>query len=106
MLKRSILSPEVLSHIQALRDEVQKAVHIHSAYRSPGYNAGISGSAKWSRHMYGDAIDFHIEGEDFDKIKDHLNAFKNIENTISRIENKEVLSLTELFEVKNILQIQ
>ncbi len=58
----AIFSPTVLNYIQNMRNDLNKPILIHSAYRSPAYNSALNGSAKWSRHMYGDAIDFHVEG--------------------------------------------
>ncbi len=48
-----------LASLQAVRDDTGGALNINSGYRSPGYNASISGSASSSRHMYGDAADMY-----------------------------------------------
>lgn len=78
----ALFSPDVLFHIEKMRDSIKKAIHIHSGYRSPAYNESLSGTANWSRHMYGDAIDFHIEGESFENIAkmclDHGASFYQI----------------------------
>lgn len=52
-----IFSTTVLKLIQKLRDKTNAALKINSAYRSPKWNAGIDGSATWSRHQYGDGVD-------------------------------------------------
>lgn len=52
----AIVQPHAVESIQNLRDVVG-AIGVNSGYRSPGYNAGISGSATYSRHMYGDGFD-------------------------------------------------
>ncbi|MCB0356166.1 MAG: DUF882 domain-containing protein, partial [Bdellovibrionales bacterium] len=59
-----LFSPDVLSYIQDMRTQIQKAMHIHSAFRGPAHNTRIGG-ATWSRHMYGDAIDFHVKNVSF-----------------------------------------
>ncbi|MBT4762040.1 MAG: DUF882 domain-containing protein [Bdellovibrionaceae bacterium] len=64
-----VFSKLALRKIQNLRNELGGALFIHSAYRSPAYNKGLSG-AKWSRHKYGDAIDFHADIADLDKLKE------------------------------------
>lgn len=51
-------SPTVLSKIEAIRTQLGVPVTITSGYRSPGYNERLSGAADWSRHTYGDGIDF------------------------------------------------
>jgi len=57
-----ILSPLVAANIQSIRQRLGKAVTITSGFRSPSYNAKIDGSATWSRHQYGDGIDFKVAG--------------------------------------------
>ncbi|MCH9681624.1 MAG: hypothetical protein K0V04_09335 [Deltaproteobacteria bacterium] len=52
----AVVQPHAIESLQQLRDQVG-AITVNSAYRSPGYNAGIPGSAQFSRHMYGDAYD-------------------------------------------------
>ena len=54
----ALFQPHVVSKLQTMRDQTGGALLIHSAFRSPGYNAGVDG-ATFSRHMYGDAIDMH-----------------------------------------------
>ena len=52
-----IFSTTIVKVIQKLRDKTGAALRINSAFRSPKYNSGIEGSAKWSRHQYGDGVD-------------------------------------------------
>lgn len=54
----AIFQPHVVDKLQSMRDQTGGAVVVHSAYRSPGYNAGVGG-ATFSRHMYGDGVDMH-----------------------------------------------
>lgn len=79
-----IFSVEALVKIQELRDSLNAPVVVHSAYRSPNYNRLING-ALWSRHMYGDAIDFHVSGVDFSELSrscfDHGAGFALIYET-------------------------
>lgn len=55
-------SPYVTRVLQEMRSQTNRSIRVNSAYRSPAYNAGISGSAKWSRHQFGDAVDLNISG--------------------------------------------
>lgn len=57
-----VFSPAALSRIQTMRTEAGRSLAITSGYRSPGYNSQVDGSARWSRHTYGDAVDFRISG--------------------------------------------
>ncbi len=58
----AILSRIVLERLELMRTDFGRGIQITSGYRSPGYNSGISGSAAWSRHMYGDAVDLVVSG--------------------------------------------
>jgi hypothetical protein len=51
----------MIETLQAIRNQTSGPLVIHSGYRSPGYNAGVAGSATFSRHMYGDGADMHSE---------------------------------------------
>jgi 3D (Asp-Asp-Asp) domain-containing protein len=53
----AVVQPHAVDKVQQIRSALG-TVKINSGYRSPGYNAGISGSATWSRHMYGDGFDY------------------------------------------------
>jgi hypothetical protein len=57
-----VFSPAALRRIQTMRSQTGRALTVTSGYRSPGYNSRLDGSARWSRHTYGDAIDFRISG--------------------------------------------
>jgi len=54
----ALISPEVVAIMQQIREALGRAVYITSGYRSPGHNSSTDGSAQWSRHMYGDGVDF------------------------------------------------
>lgn len=51
---------------------ISRKVLILEGYRSPRYNASLSGAQPYSRHIYGDAITFMID-EDGDGTMDDLN---------------------------------
>jgi len=55
-----LYSPLVVERMQTLVNELKKPVRITSGYRSPGYNRKVKDAAKWSRHTYGDAVDFSV----------------------------------------------
>lgn len=61
-------STEAMHRIQQLREHFGKPLIINSGYRSPSYNASLPGAARYSRHTYGDAIDFKIPGVSFQAI--------------------------------------
>ena len=64
-----ILSPLAIEKMQWIRSQAQSKIYITSAYRSPGHNGRISGSATFSRHMYGDAFDFASGDLSLDELK-------------------------------------
>ena len=47
--------------LQSFRDKLGKPFIITSWYRPPAINAAIGGASN-SRHLYGDAIDFYVDG--------------------------------------------
>ncbi len=53
----AIFSPEVAHIFQLIRNDLGGPIWITSGYRSPLHNAQVGG-VPWSRHMYGDAVDF------------------------------------------------
>ncbi len=57
--KWAIVQVHTIERLQQLRDALG-AIEVVSGFRSPGYNAygGGSGRATYSRHMWGDALDF------------------------------------------------
>ncbi len=57
-----IFSSLVVGHLQTIRDIIDQALQVNSGYRPPSYNEGLPGAAKWSRHMYGDAVDIVSPG--------------------------------------------
>lgn len=54
-------STSIARTIEDLRVLLGKPLIINSAYRSPKRNSAIGG-ATWSRHVYGDSIDFKVPG--------------------------------------------
>ncbi|MDC0980143.1 D-Ala-D-Ala carboxypeptidase family metallohydrolase [Bdellovibrionales bacterium] len=64
-----LVLPVLLESLQNIRDAVNAAVVINSAYRSPNYNSTIKGSAPWSRHTYGDAADFWSPKKNLKELK-------------------------------------
>lgn len=67
--KFGLVTPALVATLQDIRDTVRNSVHITSGYRSPGYNSAVDGSAKWSRHTYGDAVDLQIPSVSLNRIK-------------------------------------
>jgi hypothetical protein len=64
----ALFSPAALGRMESLRREAGSNMTVNSGYRSPGYNRGTPGAKPWSRHMYGDAIDFKIAGMSFKRV--------------------------------------
>lgn len=52
----AIVQTHAVEYLQEMRDDIGP-IRVTSGFRSPGYNAGVEGSATYSRHMYGDAFD-------------------------------------------------
>ncbi len=63
-----IISPEVIERLELMTGDFGKKISFTSGYRSPGYNSAIKGSAKWSRHLYGDGLDFYVSGVSMNKM--------------------------------------
>lgn len=61
-------STKALHRIQQMREYFGKPLIINSGYRSPAFNSSLNGAARFSRHTYGDAIDFKIPGVSFRSI--------------------------------------
>lgn len=58
-----LYSVELLAaNLQVLRDYLGEPVHIHSAYRTPIYNAKIGG-AKKSKHLLAQAADITVKSK-------------------------------------------
>ena len=56
------IDSELVDILQKIRDHFGKPVHITSGFRTAAYNKTISGSAKYSQHLYGKAADIYVEG--------------------------------------------
>lgn len=65
----AIVQAHAVERLQELRDELG-VLQVNSGYRSPGYNAGIDGSATYSRHTYGDAFDLAPAEASLDDLAD------------------------------------
>lgn len=44
-------------------DHIDSKIEVHSGFRTPDHNAGVEGSARDSRHLYGDAADVAIDAD-------------------------------------------
>jgi hypothetical protein len=64
-----LLQPHFVRSMQDLRDAVGAPVYVHSAYRTPAYNAGVGG-VQFSRHQWGDAADMHTDVLDIAELGD------------------------------------
>lgn len=57
--------------LQAVRDHFCAPVIVHSGYRCPQLNAVVGGSAT-SQHVKGEAVDFHVHGNDLRTVFDWI----------------------------------
>jgi len=57
-----VFSPQAVFKLQQVRTDLGVPLHVNSGFRSPGYNSGIDGAAKYSRHQFGDAVDVTTKG--------------------------------------------
>lgn len=66
------IDPRVLDKIELVMAELARrrgeermdfALEVHSGFRTPLHNAGVEGSARDSRHLYGDAADVAIDAD-------------------------------------------
>jgi uncharacterized protein YcbK (DUF882 family) len=75
--KYVVIKPRMLRKLELVLEELYKAgvkaktLFLMSAYRTPYYNKSI-GNVKYSRHIYGDAIDIYVD-ENHDAVMDDLN---------------------------------
>lgn len=65
------INPELIEHMQNLRDLVGKPITIHSGHRCETYNKRVGGASN-SQHLYGNACDFSIGGIKHDDIQGYL----------------------------------
>ncbi|MBC8085649.1 MAG: hypothetical protein H7Z40_00170 [Phycisphaerae bacterium] len=70
--KYAAIDPRVLDKIELVMRELSRRrgddridfkVEVHSGFRTPDHNAGVEGSARDSRHLYGDAADVAIDAD-------------------------------------------
>jgi uncharacterized protein YcbK (DUF882 family) len=66
------IDPRVLDKVELVLEELARRrgeermdfdVSVHSGFRTPLHNAGVEGSARDSRHLYGDAADVAIDAD-------------------------------------------
>ena len=57
-----LVAPRLVMVLQSIRSHFGAAVTIHSAYRTPQYNAKVGGVAH-SQHCYGTAADIVVRGK-------------------------------------------
>lgn len=65
-----VFSSLVVSFLQEMRDHLASPLFVNSGYRSPGYNSRLAGSAKWSRHTFGDAVDLSSFEHSIEELKE------------------------------------
>lgn len=67
------IGDELLEVLQDVRNHFGSPVRIeeHSAYRTPTHNKKVDG-AVYSQHMYGIAVDFHVDGVAPKTVYDYL----------------------------------
>lgn len=76
--KYVLINDKLIYKLELIQQELEKAgytnlhIHVMSAYRTPHYNTKI-GNGKYSRHIYGDAVDIFID-------RDHSGAMDDINN--------------------------
>jgi len=105
--KYVVIKPRMLRKLELVLEELNNAgvkantLFLMSAYRTPYYNKAI-GNVKYSRHIYGDAIDIYVD-ENHDAVMDDLNkdgitsmkdadvVQKIIEQIDSNPDNKELI---------------
>lgn len=59
-----MIDPASMDKLQDLRELIGKPMRVTSAYRSPAYNATLSGAAKNSQHLKAKAFDIPMAGHD------------------------------------------
>lgn len=70
-----VFSPAVLAMIDSMRAKIGKPLTITGGFRSPGRNAQLEKSAKFSRHTYGDGIDFRVPGISYSNLEKMCKEF-------------------------------
>jgi hypothetical protein len=53
-----------IENLQAIRDYISKPIVITSGLRSVDTNSGLKGASKSSQHLFGEALDFVVKGDD------------------------------------------
>jgi len=58
------VKPEFMDRLQRVRVKFNKPMIVTSGYRSPAYNAKVSGTGEGGPHTTGRAVDIAVRGED------------------------------------------
>jgi uncharacterized protein YcbK (DUF882 family) len=70
-----LINPHLVDLLEKIRAKFGKEIRVNSAYRTPSYNRSLSGAAKYSQHMYGNAADITIPGVTPREIYNWVNTF-------------------------------
>lgn len=65
-----LFSSDVVSNNSIYSQCGKSAGFCDKRLQNPGYNRSVSGSASWSRHTYGDGLDFYIQGMEISELPD------------------------------------
>ena len=66
----ALLRPRLLRHLEQVLAAVNarghdvSTLHVMSGYRTPYYNRAIGNTTEYSRHLYGDAADIYVDGDE------------------------------------------
>lgn len=89
------IDPRVLDKIELVLVEIARrrgehgagfSMQVHSGFRTPLHNAGVEGSARDSRHLYGDAADVAIDADGDGKLT-IFDAYR-VESAVEWIESQ------------------
>jgi hypothetical protein len=92
--KYVLIDPMVIAKLEYLADSLiasgkeLETIHIMSGYRTPYYNKAI-GNVKYSRHIYGDAVDIYVD--------------TNMDNVIDDLDNDGNNNIQDAVVIYNIL---
>lgn len=65
---------EIGGYAQRLRYALEKPIHVHCWVRQIAHNKRVGSTAKYSAHINGAAIDFHVDGLSESQIRDTILA--------------------------------
>lgn len=75
----------LFSKMDSIRAHFGKPIHVHVAYRPKVYNALVGGASN-SSHLYGLAVDFHVNGMDCDAARKSILDAELLESLNLRME--------------------